>query len=149
MHFLSALALSLIWSINDMILSPFQKEKFRSISTIYYLNELALACQLFPSKSAGFPAFIVNNGEKQYNKSNKLLYRKGALGLRVTGIVAEYNPFHNGHLYHLELGRTLTDADYTVAIMSGNFVQRGEPCLLYTSPSLPLFWRRPGRANGW
>lgn len=50
--------------------------------------------------------------------------------MRVTGIVAEYNPFHNGHLYHLELGRTLTDADYTVAIMSGNFVQRGEPALV-------------------
>lgn len=50
--------------------------------------------------------------------------------MRVNGIIAEYNPFHNGHLYQMEESRRLTGADYTVAAMSGNFVQRGAPALL-------------------
>lgn len=47
----------------------------------------------------------------------------------VNGIIAEYNPFHNGHKYQLEESRRLTGADYTIVIMSGNFVQRGAPAL--------------------
>lgn len=43
----------------------------------------------------------------------------------IAGIVCEYNPFHNGHLYHINKTREL-GADYIVAVMSGNFVQRGE-----------------------
>lgn len=50
--------------------------------------------------------------------------------MNVNGIIAEYNPFHNGHKYHLEESRRLTGADYTVAVMSGNFVQRGAPALV-------------------
>lgn len=49
---------------------------------------------------------------------------------RVLGIVAEYNPFHNGHLYHLEKSKKDTESDYTVAIMSGNFTQRGSTSLI-------------------
>ncbi|GHU50802.1 UPF0348 protein [Clostridia bacterium] len=48
---------------------------------------------------------------------------------KVLGIVAEYNPFHNGHAYHLRKSKELTGADTTVAVMSGDFVQRGEPAL--------------------
>ena len=44
----------------------------------------------------------------------------------VLGIIAEYNPFHNGHLHHLNESKKLTNSDYTIAIMSGNFTQRGE-----------------------
>ena len=44
----------------------------------------------------------------------------------ILGIIAEYNPFHNGHLHHLIESKKLTNSDYTVAIMSGNFTQRGE-----------------------
>ena len=44
----------------------------------------------------------------------------------ILGIVSEYNPFHNGHLHHLELSKQLTNTDFTVAVMSGNFVQRGD-----------------------
>lgn len=44
---------------------------------------------------------------------------------KVLGIIAEYNPFHNGHLYHLETSKKITGCDYTVAIISGNFTQRG------------------------
>ena len=50
--------------------------------------------------------------------------------MKIAGIIAEYNPFHNGHLYHLEQTRRITDADYVIVIMSGNFTQRGEPALL-------------------
>lgn len=42
------------------------------------------------------------------------------------GIIAEYNPFHNGHLYHLNKSKELTDAKITIAAISGNFVQRGK-----------------------
>lgn len=48
----------------------------------------------------------------------------------VLGIVAEYNPFHNGHLYHLETAKKLAKADYTIAIMSGNFTQRGSTSIV-------------------
>lgn len=49
---------------------------------------------------------------------------------KVLGIVAEYNPFHNGHLYHLEKSKKDTGSNYTVAIMSGNFTQRGSTSLI-------------------
>ena len=44
---------------------------------------------------------------------------------KVLGIISEYNPFHNGHLYHLENSKKITGCDYSIAIMSGNFTQRG------------------------
>lgn len=49
---------------------------------------------------------------------------------KVLGIIAEYNPFHNGHLYHLEQAKKLTGSSYTVAIMSGNFTQRGSTAII-------------------
>ncbi len=49
--------------------------------------------------------------------------------MKTTGIIAEYNPFHNGHQFHLEQARRQTGADYIVAIMSGDFVQRGTPAV--------------------
>ncbi|KHO62593.1 putative nucleotidyltransferase [Thermoanaerobacter sp. YS13] len=48
----------------------------------------------------------------------------------ILGIIVEYNPFHNGHLYHLQTSKKLTKCDYTIAVMSGNFVQRGEPAIV-------------------
>lgn len=50
--------------------------------------------------------------------------------MKVNGIIAEYNPFHNGHLYQLEKSLAQNNADFTVIVMSGNFVQRGAPALL-------------------
>ncbi len=46
------------------------------------------------------------------------------------GIIAEYNPFHNGHLYQIRKARELTGCDTILVIMSGNFVQRGEPAVI-------------------
>jgi len=48
----------------------------------------------------------------------------------VLGIIAEYNPFHNGHLYHILKSKEVTNDDFTVAIMGGNFTQRGESSLV-------------------
>ena len=50
--------------------------------------------------------------------------------MKVLGIVAEYNPFHNGHLYHLQESKKLINADYSVCVMSGNFTQRGDVALV-------------------
>lgn len=47
--------------------------------------------------------------------------------METAAIIAEYNPFHMGHRYHIEKTRELTGADYLIAVMSGDFVQRGEP----------------------
>ena len=50
--------------------------------------------------------------------------------MRITGIVAEYNPLHRGHAYHLAEARRRTDAEAVVAVLAGNFTQRGTPALL-------------------
>lgn len=49
--------------------------------------------------------------------------------MNVCGIIAEYNPFHNGHLYHIEETKKKSDCDAIVCIMSGNFIQRGVPAI--------------------
>lgn len=65
---------------------------------------------------------------------------QGDLYMKAVGLVTEYNPFHNGHLYHLNKAMELTGADISVAVMSGDFVQRGEPAVLdkYTRASMAL-----------
>lgn len=53
--------------------------------------------------------------------------------MRIAGIVAEYNPFHNGHAHHVEMTRSKNggcEATHVVAVMSGSFVQRGEPAVM-------------------
>ena len=49
---------------------------------------------------------------------------------KVLGIVAEYNPFHNGHLYHLKESKKQANAEFTICIMSGNFTQRGNTAII-------------------
>ncbi|MEF3328634.1 nucleotidyltransferase [Oceanobacillus oncorhynchi] len=50
--------------------------------------------------------------------------------MEACGLIVEYNPFHYGHQYHLKQAREKTDADCIVAVMSGNFLQRGEPAIM-------------------
>lgn len=50
--------------------------------------------------------------------------------MKIVGLVAEYNPFHNGHVYHIEKTREVCGADYIIVVMSGDYVQRGTPALL-------------------
>ncbi len=49
--------------------------------------------------------------------------------MKTIGIIAEYNPFHKGHHYHVKMSKKLTKADSVIAIMSGNFTQRGMPAI--------------------
>ncbi len=57
--------------------------------------------------------------------------------MKVTGIIAEYDPFHNGHSYHIKKAREMTGADAIVVVMSGHFTQRG----------MPAFFRRDARVQ--
>ena len=50
--------------------------------------------------------------------------------MKIAGIIAEYNPFHNGHAYHLDQVRKKSNADYLIIVMSGDFMQRGVPAML-------------------
>ena len=50
--------------------------------------------------------------------------------MKTVGIIAEYNPFHNGHAYQIQKAKELANADYCVVVMSGDFVQRGAPALM-------------------
>ncbi len=50
--------------------------------------------------------------------------------MKIVGIVAEYNPFHKGHEYQLKKAKENSNCDYAAVVMSGNFVQRGEPALI-------------------
>lgn len=50
--------------------------------------------------------------------------------MKACGIIVEYNPFHKGHAYHVQKARELSGAEVVVAVMSGNFLQRGEPAIL-------------------
>lgn len=50
--------------------------------------------------------------------------------MKAVGVIVEYNPFHNGHAFHLQAAKEATNADIVIAVMSGNFLQRGEPALV-------------------
>jgi predicted nucleotidyltransferase len=50
--------------------------------------------------------------------------------MNATGVIVEYNPFHNGHAFHLEQAKDISGAETIIAVMSGNFLQRGEPALV-------------------
>ncbi len=60
--------------------------------------------------------------------------------MSVVGVITEYNPFHLGHRYHLEKAKKLTGSDCAIVIMSGNYVQRGEPSFVdkYTKTKIAL-----------
>lgn len=60
--------------------------------------------------------------------------------MKIVGLITEYNPFHNGHLYHIRKSKELTGADYCIALMSGSYVQRGAPAIYdkYVRASMAL-----------
>lgn len=68
---------------------------------------------------------IADVNSTNYANNTNIKCTKGVLG-----IIAEYNPFHNGHLYHLQKSIKHTSAEFVVCVMSGNFVQRGEPAII-------------------
>ena len=50
--------------------------------------------------------------------------------MKIVGLITEYNPFHNGHQYHIEKAKEISGADRVVVVMSGNYVQRGTPAFM-------------------
>ena len=50
--------------------------------------------------------------------------------MKIVGLIAEYNPFHNGHKYHIQKAKEITGADAAIVIMSGDYVQRGVPAIM-------------------
>ena len=50
--------------------------------------------------------------------------------MKIIGIIAEYNPFHNGHLYQIEKVKEIYPESIIIVAMSGNFLQRGEPAIV-------------------
>lgn len=50
--------------------------------------------------------------------------------MKVVGLITEYNPFHNGHLYHIQKAKEITGADAVLVLMSGDYVQRGAPAVM-------------------
>lgn len=50
--------------------------------------------------------------------------------MKIGSIIAEYNPMHNGHIYHINKAKEITSSTHMIAIISGNFVQRGEPSII-------------------
>lgn len=59
---------------------------------------------------------------------NKLIYKE--ILMKIVGLITEYNPFHNGHQYHIEKAKEVTGADTALVIMSGDYVQRGTPAIM-------------------
>ena len=50
--------------------------------------------------------------------------------MKIVGLITEYNPFHNGHEYHIEQAKKITGADAAIVVMSGDYVQRGMPAIM-------------------
>ncbi|OJG73887.1 hypothetical protein RV12_GL000468 [Enterococcus quebecensis] len=58
------------------------------------------------------------------------MFQTRRIQMKSCGIIVEYNPFHNGHQYHAKMAREMSGADVVIAVMSGNFLQRGEPAII-------------------
>ena len=50
--------------------------------------------------------------------------------MKIVGLITEYNPFHNGHQYHIQKSLEITGADAAIVVMSGDYVQRGTPAIM-------------------
>ena len=50
--------------------------------------------------------------------------------MKIVGLITEYNPFHNGHQYHIQKSLEVTGADAAIVVMSGDYVQRGTPAIM-------------------
>lgn len=70
------------------------------------------------------------DGMVDVRDSTKPIKNEEENSMKVLGIVVEYNPFHFGHLNHLHQSIELVKPEYVVAVMSGNFCQRGEPAMI-------------------
>ena len=81
-----------------------------------------------PFKKASFSPFVEILTRKGRKNLGDIFMIKNDKFSKIAAIICEYNPFHNGHAYHIAQTRAL-GATHVVGIMSGNFVQRGEPAM--------------------
>ena len=58
------------------------------------------------------------------------MFKIGVICMKAVGLIVEYNPLHNGHLHHIEQAKLKSNAELVIAVMSGNFLQRGEPAIV-------------------
>ena len=71
--------------------------------------------------------YLKNNNKLQFIVmiiNVKIIQEGNLIMSNVLGVIAEYNPFHNGHFYHLEKSKKDTGSNYSIAVISGNFTQR-------------------------
>lgn len=81
-------------------------------------------------KTVGHRLILCYNKESYFLTLHKLCRgRSITAAMKVTAVIAEYNPFHNGHLYQLDTIRQTLDTDIIIVVMSGDFVQRGIPAI--------------------
>lgn len=97
----------------------------------------------FLSDKMGFICIVLKRKQKGPHFTDAvwtLLPQKEKLLMRTVGIIAEYNPFHSGHEYHLKEAKKRAGADYAVVVMSPDFVQRGTPAVFdkYTRAEMAL-----------
>ena len=97
----------------------------------------------FLSDKMGFICIVLKRKQKSPHFTDAvwtLLPQKEKLLMRTVGIIAEYNPFHSGHEYHLKEAKKRAGADYAVIVMSPDFVQRGTPAVFdkYTRAEMAL-----------
>lgn len=88
-------------------------------------------------KGTGDPSVKYKKGEEKTtpsclkkNPPVDIISHKEGRTMKVLGIITEYNPFHQGHLYHLSESRKETQSQAVICVMSGSFLQRGEPALI-------------------
>lgn len=86
----------------------------------------------FVKLSKGFYKCPVKIKEQEHYFETILIvaYYIGVEQMKACGLIVEYNPFHNGHLYHLHEAKRVSRADCMIAVMSGSFLQRGEPAMI-------------------
>ena len=72
---------------------------------------------------------IITEYDRKYDILTCIDLKEQETAMSTAAVISEYNPFHNGHLYHLRESMRKTGADSFIAVMSGNFVQRGEPAV--------------------
>ena len=65
--------------------------------------------------------------------------------MKIVGLITEYNPFHNGHLYHIQEAKRITGADTVIVVMSGDYVQRGVPAIMPKRLREPLEYSSASR----
>jgi len=91
---------------------------------LYKFSINKLQIYLSGANQSSFPVIVSVSTQPHFQT------KRSDIALKAAGVVVEYNPFHNGHAFHLARTKEITGADIVIAVMSGQFLQRGEPALV-------------------